>query len=190
MNIIFQIEGGLGKSIMATAIVTAIKTRYKNANLIVVTGYADIFLNNPHIHETYDINQTNGLYLKYIKNQNCKIFASEPYKDTKGITTYGVGQTGKWIDKSFRETFSSLGITVSWFSSPFTSVAIVCSFAILFIIYYVEKICMFNLYLPLTAVVIINVRCFRELMCLSNVTGDISSLFMICSLCTLSAYQI
>ena len=43
MNVIFQIEGGLGKSIMATAIVKVIKKRYKNANLIVITGYPDIF---------------------------------------------------------------------------------------------------------------------------------------------------
>jgi ADP-heptose:LPS heptosyltransferase len=98
MNIIFQIEGGLGKSIMATAIVTAIKTRYKNANLIVVTGYADIFLNNPHIHETYDINQTNGLYLKYIKNQNCKIFASEPYKTSDYITNKPVSLLKTWCE--------------------------------------------------------------------------------------------
>ena len=86
MNIIFQIEGGLGKSIMATAMVKAIKNRYKNANLIVATAYTDVFLNNPYIHETYNINQLNGLYLKYIKDQNCKILALEPTKN-KGCWT-------------------------------------------------------------------------------------------------------
>ena len=49
MNIIFQIEGGLGKSIMATAMVKVIKKRYKNANIIVVTAYPDVFLNNPDV---------------------------------------------------------------------------------------------------------------------------------------------
>ena len=56
MNIIFQIDGGLGKSIMATAMVKVIKKRYKNSNLIVVTGHPDIFLNNPHINEVYHPN--------------------------------------------------------------------------------------------------------------------------------------
>ena len=53
MNIIFQIDGGLGKNIMATAMVKVIKKRYKNANLIVITGYPDVFLNNPNVSETY-----------------------------------------------------------------------------------------------------------------------------------------
>lgn len=34
-------------------------------------------------------------------------FVNAPYKDTKGITTYGVGQTGKWINKSFGEAFKA-----------------------------------------------------------------------------------
>ena len=44
MNIIFQIDGGLGKSILATAMTKVIRKRYKNANIIVVTGsYRCIF---------------------------------------------------------------------------------------------------------------------------------------------------
>jgi len=34
-------------------------------------------------------------------------FVNVPYEDTKGITTYGVGQTGEWIDKSFGEAFDA-----------------------------------------------------------------------------------
>jgi len=98
MNIIFQIEGGLGKSIMATAIVKAIKNRYKNAKLIVVTPFTDVFLNNPQIHEVYDINQINGLYLKYIKDQKCKIFASEPYKTSDFIIDKPTSLLKTWCE--------------------------------------------------------------------------------------------
>ena len=80
MNIIFQIDGGLGKSIMATAMVKVIRKRYKNSNLIVVTAHPDIFLNNPHINEVYHPNNVNGFYLKFIKDQNCKIFVEDPYR--------------------------------------------------------------------------------------------------------------
>lgn len=31
----------------------------------------------------------------------CEGYATEPYKDTKGILTDGVGQTGEWIKKGF-----------------------------------------------------------------------------------------
>jgi hypothetical protein len=96
MNIIFQIEGGLGKSIMATAMVKVIKKRYKNANLIVVTAYPDVFLNNPDVSETHNINQISGLYLLYIKDQKCKVFASDPYKDTDFITEQPINLLKTW----------------------------------------------------------------------------------------------
>lgn len=32
-------------------------------------------------------------------------FVPQVYKDTKGIETFGVGQTGKWINKSFGDSF-------------------------------------------------------------------------------------
>ena len=85
MNIIFQIDGGLGKSIMATAIVQVIRKRYKNANIIVVTAYPDVFLNNPHINECFKQEQLNGAYLKYIKDKDCRVFAEDPYRNDSFI---------------------------------------------------------------------------------------------------------
>ena len=35
MNVIFSIDGGLGKSIMATAVLKAIKKQYSKANILV-----------------------------------------------------------------------------------------------------------------------------------------------------------
>ncbi len=86
MNIIFQIDGGLGKSIMATAMVQVIKKRYKNSNLIVVTAYPDVFLNNPQVSKIYRPEQMNGAYLKYIKDQDCKLFIEDPYRHTSFLT--------------------------------------------------------------------------------------------------------
>ena len=34
-------------------------------------------------------------------------FVNKPYKDTKGITTYGVGQTGEWMDKPFSAAYAA-----------------------------------------------------------------------------------
>lgn len=86
MNIIFQIDGGLGKSIMATAMTKVIRKRYKNAHIIVVTAYPDVFLNNPHINECFRIEQMGGAYLKYVKDQDCKLFIEDPYRNTSFLT--------------------------------------------------------------------------------------------------------
>lgn len=86
MNIIFQIDGGLGKSIMATAMTKVLRKRYKNAHIIVVTAYPDVFLNNPHINECFATNQMGGAYLKYVKDQDCKLFISDPYHHTSFLT--------------------------------------------------------------------------------------------------------
>jgi ADP-heptose:LPS heptosyltransferase len=98
MNIIFQIEGGLGKSIMATAMVKVIKKRYKNSHLVVVTAFKDVFLNNPNVDEIYNINNTNGFYLKYIKDKKCKIFVNEPYRTSNFILEKPIHLFKTWCD--------------------------------------------------------------------------------------------
>lgn len=85
MNIFFQIDGGLGKSIMATAIVKAIKNNYKKSKLFVVSAYPDVFLNNPHVEQTFRSDQINGVYLKYIKDKDAKVFVEDPYRNNSFI---------------------------------------------------------------------------------------------------------
>ena len=85
MNIFFQIDGGLGKSIMGTAVVKAIKKKYKKANLYVVTAYPDVFLNNPDVKQTFRSDEINGVYLKYIKGKEAKVFTGEPYRESDFI---------------------------------------------------------------------------------------------------------
>lgn len=81
MNIIFQVDGGLGKSIASTAVISAIKKKYgKKSNIIVVTSFPDVFLNNPNVYKTIPSNQLSGIYEQYIKGKKSKIFAGEPYR--------------------------------------------------------------------------------------------------------------
>ena len=85
MNIIFQISGGLGKSIMATAVCSAIKKRYPEANLIVVSAYADVFLNNPNVHRAYAFGNVSYFYDEFIDGKDFKVFANDPYLVTEHI---------------------------------------------------------------------------------------------------------
>ena len=64
---------------MATAVVKVIKKEYPNSNIIVVSPFPDVFLNNPYVYKTYNLNSVNGIWEKYIKNKKTKIFVSEPY---------------------------------------------------------------------------------------------------------------
>ena len=85
-NVIFQIDGGLGKSIMATAILKVIKKEHKKANIIVVTGYPDVFIGNPNVNKVLHQQQAVGLYKSYIQNKDTKVFLSDPYHTSDFIT--------------------------------------------------------------------------------------------------------
>lgn len=85
-TIICQVDGGLGKSIMFTAVLKAIKKQYKKANIIVVTGYPDIFIANPNVNKVLRFDQLSGVYSQYIMNKEAKVFVSDPYHRSDFIT--------------------------------------------------------------------------------------------------------
>ena len=85
MNIVFQINGGIGKCVMATAVCEAIKKQYPNSKLIVVSGYADVFLNNPFVDRAFNFGGFSYFYEEYIENKEFKILAHDPYVQTEHI---------------------------------------------------------------------------------------------------------
>ena len=85
-NIIFAIEGGLGKSIMATAVLKAIKAQYKKANILVSTAYPDVFINNPNVNKIITSANNSGIYRDYVQNKDAKVFISDPYSTSDYIT--------------------------------------------------------------------------------------------------------
>jgi hypothetical protein len=85
-NVVFQIDGGLGKSIMATAILKAIKKEYKKSNIVVITHYPDVFINNPNVNKVLHHQQVTSLYKTYIQNKNTKVFITDPYSTSDFIT--------------------------------------------------------------------------------------------------------
>ena len=85
-TIIFQCDGGIGKSIMATAILKVIKKEYKKANIIVVTAYPDVFVGNPNVNKVLHQQQAVGFYKNYIHNKDTKVFVTDPYTTSDFIT--------------------------------------------------------------------------------------------------------
>ncbi len=89
MNIIFQIDGGIGKSIAATAVCKAIKTQYPDDKLLVITGYPEVFTCNPYVEKVFNFSNLNYFYQDYVQGQNVRTFLHNPYQDTRFINLYG-----------------------------------------------------------------------------------------------------
>jgi len=111
MNIIFTIQGGLGKSIIATAVCKAIKKKYQEATLIVVSGYPDVFSNLPFVDRVFGYGEEHYFYSKYIENQDVLIFNTDPYSFTPNLlnqehiiktwcNSYGLEHDGETIEIS------------------------------------------------------------------------------------------
>lgn len=79
MNIIFQINGGLGKSVMATAVCKSIKAKYPNSKLIVVSAHTDVFLNNPYVDRCHSFNDLKYFYQNYIEGKEVLYLGQEVY---------------------------------------------------------------------------------------------------------------
>lgn len=84
-NIIFSIEGGIGKSIIATAVCEAIKKQYPDDKLIVITAYPQVFLLNPHVDKCLTHGNLQYFYKDYVENNSVITFLHNPYQETSFI---------------------------------------------------------------------------------------------------------
>lgn len=79
MYSIFHIEGGIGKNILATSVVSSLKKSNPERNIIIVSAWPQVWFNNPNIFQVFPFNQLANFYRNYIKEKNVKIFRHEPY---------------------------------------------------------------------------------------------------------------
>lgn len=82
MNIILQIQGGIGKCVMATAVCEAIKKQHPEDQLVVISAYPDVFLNNPNVHRAFGYGRFSYFYDEFVKDKEFKIMAHDPYMET------------------------------------------------------------------------------------------------------------
>lgn len=90
MKIVLKIDGGIGKSVLATAVCKAIKTQHPNSELIVITGYPEVFEGNRRIYKVYRHNELMYFYRDHIDGQSdTKFCLQEPYVETDFIHRRG-----------------------------------------------------------------------------------------------------
>lgn len=81
MQVIFHIDGGLGKHIMSTALIKVIKRHHPHSKLRVVCAYPDVFKHNPLIESVHQNGNHGTFYKTYIqgKESQTKLFYTDPY---------------------------------------------------------------------------------------------------------------
>jgi len=85
MNIIFQINGGIGKCIMATAVCASIKIKYPECQLIVISGYPDVFLGNKNVDRAFTFGYHPYFFKEYVENKEFLFLGHDPYLETKHL---------------------------------------------------------------------------------------------------------
>ena len=77
--VIFHVDGGCGKNIVATAVCKSIKAAYPEHKLIVVTAWPEVFVHNPNIFRVYKFGIISYFYDDFIKDKDSIILRMEPY---------------------------------------------------------------------------------------------------------------
>jgi hypothetical protein len=83
--IVWHIQGGLGKNIAATSLLTSLKEKYEDRKIVVVASYPEVFLNHSSVYRVYKLGNTQYFYDDYIKDKDTIIFRQEPYYQTNHI---------------------------------------------------------------------------------------------------------
>lgn len=83
--VVFHIDGGIGKNIIATAVVRALFKFYEDRKLIVVTAHEDFWLHNPYVFRCYRHGQLTYFYDSYVKDCDTIFLSHDPYRDNEFI---------------------------------------------------------------------------------------------------------
>jgi len=79
MYSIFHIEGGVGKNVLATAVVSSLKKSDPERKIIITTAWPAVWFSNPNVDQIFVLGQTANFYKNFIKDQDVKIYRQEPY---------------------------------------------------------------------------------------------------------------
>ena len=80
--VIFNPEGGLGKIIASTAVLKYIEKKYPDHKIIVLTPWAEVFVNNPRVYRFYKSGNHPYFYNDFLKGRKSIVLRGEPYFQT------------------------------------------------------------------------------------------------------------
>lgn len=77
--VLFRVNGGIGKCIMATAVVKAIKKQYPDRKILIASSWLEPWINNPDIYRVYKHGAMPYFYDDFVKDNDILFFCEEPY---------------------------------------------------------------------------------------------------------------
>lgn len=78
--VIFQIDGGIGKNVVATSVVRSISEKYSDRKIVIVTAHPDVWICNPRIYRVLQFGQISYFYEDFVEGKDSIIFIQDPYK--------------------------------------------------------------------------------------------------------------
>lgn len=84
-----NISGGLGKNVMASAVVRALKNKYPKSHIAIFSPHVAAWENNPLVEKIINITETDSIYQSFIEPENVLVLAKEPYHDEDYIYRKG-----------------------------------------------------------------------------------------------------
>jgi uncharacterized phage-like protein YoqJ len=64
--IVFEIKGGVGKNVIATAVIKALKKQYPESKILIVTAWDDLWYNNPNVYKVFKFGELKYFYDDYL----------------------------------------------------------------------------------------------------------------------------
>jgi hypothetical protein len=90
---IFQVQGGLGKHIAATAVAQVIKRTYPDRELVIVCAWPELWASLPFVYRVFPLGNTSYFYSEYVDGKDSLFFIQEPY-----FTTTHINKTHKLVE--------------------------------------------------------------------------------------------
>jgi hypothetical protein len=90
---IFQISGGLGKHIAATAVAQVIKRTYPDRELVCLVAWPELWASLPFVHRVFPLGNTSYFYETYVDGKDSLFFLQEPY-----FTTTHINKTHRLVE--------------------------------------------------------------------------------------------
>lgn len=90
---IFQVQGGLGKHIAATAVAQVIKKAHPDRELIVLCAWPELWANLPFVYRVFPLGNVQYFYDEYVDGKESLFFLQEPY-----FTTTHINKTHRLVE--------------------------------------------------------------------------------------------
>ena len=83
--VIWHVQGGLGKNVAATSLISDLKKKYKDRKLVMVVSWPELFLQNKGIDRLLHLGNTPHFYDDYVHNKDSIVFRHEAYNQSAHV---------------------------------------------------------------------------------------------------------